>query len=65
MTDHLNIGKPVAHESAHLHVSGEAHYTDDIPEPRNTLYAAIGKSTQAHAHIKHIDLSRVRAAPGP
>lgn len=64
MTDHLNIGKPVAHESAHLHVSGEAHYTDDIPEPRNTLYAAIGKSTQAHAHIKHIDLSRVRAAPG-
>ena len=64
MSDFLSIGKPVAHESAHLHVSGEAHYIDDIPEPRNTLYAAIGKSTQAHARIKHIDLARVRAAPG-
>jgi xanthine dehydrogenase large subunit len=29
------------HESARLHVTGEAVYTDDIPELRGTLYAAL------------------------
>ena len=38
------VGTPQPHESAHLHVSGEARYTDDIPEPRGTLHAAIGVS---------------------
>ena len=32
------------HESASKHVSGKAKYTDDIPEPKNLLHAAIGYS---------------------
>ncbi len=57
-------GAPVAHDSAHLHVTGEACYTDDIPELRGTLHAALGLSSVAHARIGSIDLDRVRAAPG-
>jgi xanthine dehydrogenase large subunit len=58
------VGTPLPHDSAHLHVTGEAIYTDDIPEVRGTLHAAIGMSERAHARIKSIDLTKVRAAPG-
>ena len=58
------VGAEIPHDSGHLHVSGEATYTDDIPEVRGTLYAAIGMSERAHARIKAIDLAKVRAAPG-
>lgn len=58
------IGAELPHDSAHLHVAGEAAYVDDIVEPRGTLYAALGKSTKAHARIVGIDTSAVRAAPG-
>ncbi|HEV8255596.1 MAG TPA: xanthine dehydrogenase molybdopterin binding subunit [Casimicrobiaceae bacterium] len=58
------IGAAIPHDSGHLHVSGEATYTDDIPEVRGTLYAAIGMSERAHARIKTIDLAKVRVAPG-
>jgi CO/xanthine dehydrogenase Mo-binding subunit len=58
------VGAPLPHDSAHLHVTGEALYTDDIPEVRGTLHAAIGMSERAHARIKSIDLTKVRAAPG-
>ena len=34
------------HESAHLHVSGEAIYVDDIPELAGTLHCALGLSTE-------------------
>ncbi len=54
----------VRHESAHLHVSGRAQYTDDIPLPANTLHAAFGLSTIAHGHIRAMDLAPVRAVPG-
>ena len=56
--------KPVPHESAELHVSGEATYTDDIPELAGTLFCALGLSQKAHAKITSIDLDAVRAAPG-
>ena len=58
------VGTPLPHESADLHVSGEARYTDDIPEPKGTLHAAIGISTRPHARLKSIDLDPVRRAPG-
>src|SRR5438477_4132096 len=58
------VGATIPHDSGHLHVSGEATYTDDIPEVRGTLYAAIGMSERSHARIKAIDLTKVRAAPG-
>jgi xanthine dehydrogenase large subunit len=52
------------HESAHLHVSGLAQYTDDIPLPANTLHAAFGLSSIAHGRIRTMDLSPVQAFPG-
>ncbi len=52
------------HESAHLHVSGQARYVDDVPEPAGTLHAGFGMSVHAHARIKTMDLSAVRAYPG-
>ena len=58
------VGTPVPHDSAGLHVAGEADYTDDLPEPRGTLYAALGVSTDAHGTIERLDLDRVRDAPG-
>lgn len=58
------VGQALAHESAHLHVSGEARYIDDLAEPKGTLYAAVGMSSQAHARLKQIDLSKVRQAAG-
>jgi xanthine dehydrogenase large subunit len=58
------VGVALPHDSGHLHVSGEALYTDDIPEVRGTLHAAIGMSERAHARLKSVDLARVRGAPG-
>ncbi len=58
------VGEPVRHDSAHLHVAGEAAYTDDILEARGTLHAAFGLSQRAHARIRSMDLAAVRAAPG-
>ena len=57
-------GQPLTHESAHLHVSGEAVYTDDIPLPADALHAALGMSSVPHARILSLDLSEVQAFPG-
>ena len=54
----------IAHESAHLHVTGRADYTDDLREPAGTLHAALGLSKCAHGRIASMDLDPVRAAPG-
>ena len=58
------VGKPLPHDSAHLHVSGRAAYTDDLPEPRDLLHLAVGMSTVAHANVRGLDLSNVLAAHG-
>ena len=52
------------HDSAYKHVSGYAEYTDDINEPKNTIYGAIGLSKKAHAIIKKIDLRDVKKSEG-
>ena len=44
-------GRELAHESALLHVTGQATYTDDIPELRGTLYAALVLSPVAHGEL--------------
>ncbi len=59
-----SVGKPLAHDSARLHVSGTAAYTDDLPEPRGLLHLAVGMSSKAHARIKGIDFTAVLAAEG-
>ncbi len=58
------VGKALPHDSAHLHVTGAAAYTDDLPEPRDLLHVAVGMSPLAHARIKNVDISAVLAAPG-
>ena len=58
------VNQPITHESAALHVSGQAYYADDIALPANVLHVAFGMSEVAHARIKHMDLSAVLSAPG-
>jgi len=58
------VGRARKHESAELHVRGQATYTDDIAELAGTLHAALGLSARAHAHVKSIDLAPVRASRG-
>ena len=58
------VTAPLPHDSAHKHVSGEALYIDDIPEPPGTLHAAFGMSEKAHAEITDLNLTKVKAAPG-
>jgi len=58
------VGVSRAHESAHLHVAGEAPYTDDIPELAGTLHAALGLSPVARGRLVGLDLDPIRAMPG-
>ncbi len=58
------VGVARPHESAELHVLGQATYTDDIPELQGTLHAALGLSSKAHARINAMDLAPVRNSPG-
>src|SRR5262249_25264336 len=58
------VHSAVRHDSAVGHVTGAARYLDDIPNVAGTLEAALVLSPHAHARIKHIDLTRARAAPG-
>ena len=59
-----HAGTAIPHESAHLHVTGQACYTDDINMPSNTLFAYVGLSHASHATIKSLDLDSVRSAHG-
>jgi len=58
------LNAPIGHDSAPRHVSGEALYIDDIPEPRGLLHLHVGQSARAHARVTKLDLTKVRAAPG-
>ena len=58
------VGVSRPHESAHLHVAGEAAYIDDLPELSGTLHAALGLSPIAHGRITAMALDRIRALPG-
>ena len=50
-TSGLQQGQEIAHESARLHVTGGATYTDDMPELAGTLYAALVLSPVAHGEL--------------
>ena len=58
------VGRALPHDSAHLHVSGRAAYTDDLPEPRDLLHLAVGMSSKAHARLRDVDIGAVLAAEG-
>ncbi len=51
------------HDSAVKHVTGRAAYTDDLPEPRRLLHAAIATSRCAAGRITAMDLESVVNAP--
>jgi xanthine dehydrogenase large subunit len=52
------------HESARAQVAGAAHYIDDLPEVRGTLFAAPVMSNVAHGRLVGIDDTAARAMPG-
>lgn len=58
------VGKPLKHESADKHVSGEALYIDDRLEFPNQLHVYARMSEHARARITHIDLSPCYQIPG-
>ncbi|MFT4266573.1 MAG: xanthine dehydrogenase molybdopterin binding subunit, partial [Xenophilus sp.] len=58
------VGVSRPHESAHLHVAGEAAYTDDLPELAGTLHCALGLSPVAAGRLVALDLEAIRAMPG-
>ena len=63
-TSWAEVGLARPHESAILHVLGEANYTDDIPEVYGTLHAALGLSSKAHANILAMNLDAVKNSNG-
>ncbi|MDI3383577.1 xanthine dehydrogenase molybdopterin binding subunit [Xenophilus aerolatus] len=58
----VGISRP--HESAQLHVAGEATYTDDLPELAGTLHCALGLSPVAAGRLTGLALEAIRAMPG-
>lgn len=58
------VHKDLRHDSAHKHVSGDAVYIDDLPEPKDLLHVYVAMSDKAHARITSTDLAAVRAAKG-
>jgi xanthine dehydrogenase large subunit len=58
----VGISRP--HESAQLHVAGEATYIDDIREHAGTLHCALGLSPVAHGRLTAMALDTIRALPG-
>ncbi len=58
----VGISRP--HESAPLHVAGEATYIDDIPELAGTLHCALGLSPIASGRLTGMRLDVIRAMPG-
>ncbi|MGE0798983.1 MAG: xanthine dehydrogenase molybdopterin binding subunit [Lautropia sp.] len=58
----VGISRP--HESAHLHVAGEAAYVDDLPELAGTLHVALGLSPVARGRVTAFDRERILAMPG-
>ena len=58
------MGQSHFHESARAQVAGAAHYIDDLPEVKGTLYAAPILSTVAHGTLNGVDASAALALPG-
>jgi xanthine dehydrogenase molybdopterin binding subunit/xanthine dehydrogenase small subunit len=59
-----DASRDLSHESAALHVTGEAMYVDDVASRRGMLELWPVTSPHAHAKIRSIDISAAAAAPG-
>nr|WP_256735123.1 xanthine dehydrogenase molybdopterin binding subunit [Variovorax sp. dw_954] len=62
--DGARVGISRPHESAQLHVAGEATYIDDIPELAGTLHCALGLSPVANGRLTGMNLEAIRTIPG-
>ncbi|WP_248580077.1 xanthine dehydrogenase molybdopterin binding subunit [Nocardioides sp. InS609-2] len=61
----LEIGRAIPHESAALHVTGQALYTDDlVVRTKDCLHAWPVQATQAKARITRLDVDPAYAVPG-
>ena len=60
----MSVARPLPHDAAALHVTGQARYVDDIPAPAGCLHLAFGLSPVAHGVLRALDLGPVREAPG-
>jgi xanthine dehydrogenase large subunit len=59
------VGIPLPHESAALHVTGEALYTDDLViRTKNVLHAAPVQAPHAHARVISLRTEPALAVPG-
>ena len=58
------MGAAVPHESAELHVTGEALYVDDVPSSKQLLVGKVVTSPHARARIVSFDLTSAGAIPG-
>tara|TARA_A100001035_G_scaffold110775_1_gene86883 strand:- start:270 stop:2561 length:2292 start_codon:yes stop_codon:yes gene_type:complete len=52
------------HESAALHVTGEARYVDDIPVPQGSLFVSVKGSDITAGKLVSMDLTEVSESPG-
>ena len=59
-----SIGREYTHDSARLHVQGQAHYIDDMPVPHGCLHIALALSPYSKGIIKQLDTSKVESSPG-
>ena len=57
------LGRRLPKVNSWAHLTGQAKYADDIVLPR-MLYGRLLRSTQAHARLKRVDVSRALAHPG-
>ena len=60
----MSVTRPLPHDAAPLHVTGQARYVDDLPLPANALHLAFGMASVARGRITGMNLDAVRAAPG-
>jgi len=60
----MTAGRPIPHESAELHVAGEAVYIDDMLVNELLLVGRVVTSPAAHGRIASFDLAQARALPG-
>lgn len=59
------VGQPVSHESADLHVTGEALYTDDlVVRSANVLHAWPVQAPHAHALVESLTTDAALTVPG-
>ncbi len=63
--DNPVVGEPLPHESAALHVTGEALYTDDLVlRTMDCLHAWPVQSPHTHARVTSLDVTPAYAVPG-